>query len=73
MNEKVVLIGIDGGEPSLIEPLLADTCPNLARLRAEGAWGSLRSTVPPLSPPAWATLMTGMNPGKHGVFDFPRP
>jgi predicted AlkP superfamily phosphohydrolase/phosphomutase len=30
----------------------------------------MRSTVPPLSPPAWATLMTGVNPGKHGVFDF---
>jgi predicted AlkP superfamily phosphohydrolase/phosphomutase len=69
VNERVVLIGLDGGEPALLEPLLVDL-PHLRRLRDEGAWGRLRSTVPPLSPPAWATLMTGLNPGKHGVFDF---
>jgi predicted AlkP superfamily phosphohydrolase/phosphomutase len=71
MNARVVLLGIDGGEPSLIEGML-ESSPSLARVRAEGAWGGLRSTVPPLSPPAWATLLTGMNPGKHGVFDFYR-
>jgi predicted AlkP superfamily phosphohydrolase/phosphomutase len=70
VKERVVLVGLDGGEPSLLRPLMADVCPNLARLAAEGAWGAFRSVVPPLSPPAWATLMTGMNPGKHGVFDF---
>ncbi len=69
MKERVVLIGLDGGEPACIEPLLP-ALPHLRRLREEGAWGRLRSTVPPLSPPAWATLMTGMNPGKHGVYDF---
>lgn len=69
MNEQVVLIGLDGGEPQLIDRLLPD-CPNLARVAREGAWGTVCSTQPPLSPPAWATLMTGVNPGKHGVFDF---
>ncbi|HZP41166.1 MAG TPA: alkaline phosphatase family protein [Candidatus Binatia bacterium] len=69
MKERVVLLGLDGGEPSLLVPLLAE-CANLRRLATEGAWGALRSTVPPLSPPAWATLLTGVNPGKHGVYDF---
>jgi len=70
VNERVLLIGLDGGEPSRLRPLLDTCCPNLRRLAEEGAWGTMRSVVPPLSPPAWATLMTGMNPGKHGVFDF---
>src|SRR5262249_60803779 len=70
VEERVVLRGLDGGVPSLLRPLMADVCPNLARMAGEGAWGTLHSVVPPLSPPAWVTLMTGMNPGKHGVFDF---
>jgi predicted AlkP superfamily phosphohydrolase/phosphomutase len=44
--------------------------PNLARLRAEGSWGDLMSTIPPLTAPAWSTFLTGKNPGKHGVFHF---
>jgi predicted AlkP superfamily phosphohydrolase/phosphomutase len=32
--------------------------------------GTLRSTVPPMSPPAWNSFMTGTNPGKHGIYDF---
>ena len=37
---------------------------------AEGAWGSLRSVTPNLTPPGWTTAFTGVNPGKHGIFDF---
>ncbi len=69
MNERVILIGLDGAEPAMVEAMLP-RCPNLARLAGEGAWGTMASTLPPLSPPAWATLMTGVNPGKHGVYDF---
>lgn len=42
--------------------------PRLRQLLDSGAWGSMRSTVPPWTPTAWATLVTGKNPGKHGVF-----
>lgn len=37
---------------------------------ARGAWGRLRSTVPPATFPAWTSLVTGVNPGRHGVLDF---
>ncbi len=70
MNERVILFGLDGAEPTLVEGRVLPRCPNLRRIAEEGAWGTLCSTRPPLSPPAWATLMTGVNPGKHGVFDF---
>src|SRR5262245_6375348 len=37
---------------------------------AAGAWGPLRSTLPPATFPAWTSLVTGVNPGRHGVLDF---
>ena len=30
----------------------------------------LRSTVPPITSTAWPSMMTGLNPGKHGIYDF---
>ena len=71
---RVLVIGIDGGTFDLIDPwVAASDLPNLARLMAEGVRGPLESTLPPVTSPAWPTFATGMNPGKHGVFDFIRP
>jgi predicted AlkP superfamily phosphohydrolase/phosphomutase len=44
--------------------------PGLSRLVSEGAWGELTSTIPPLTPAALSSLITGKNPGKHGIYDF---
>jgi predicted AlkP superfamily phosphohydrolase/phosphomutase len=44
--------------------------PNLAKLMKEGVSGTFRSILPPITPPAWTSFMTGKNPGKHGVFHF---
>ena len=71
---RVLVIGIDGGTFDLIDPwVAAGDLPNLAHLVAEGVRGPLESTLPPVTSPAWPTFATGMNPGKHGVFDFIRP
>ena len=68
---KVFVLGLDGATWDVLEPLIHDgLLPNLARLRKQGAWGSLRSVFPPLSPVAWTGVMTGKNSGKHGVFEF---
>jgi predicted AlkP superfamily phosphohydrolase/phosphomutase len=67
----VLIIGLDGATFDLIEPW-ADDLPNLGRLMARGTWGRLRSTLPPATLPAWTSLMTGTNPGQHGIFDFTR-
>lgn len=70
-TDKVLIIGLDGATWTVLEPWLEDgTLPHLARLRAEGCWGELRSTIPPLTAPAWSSFLTGKNPGKHGVFHF---
>ncbi|HEX4936928.1 MAG TPA: alkaline phosphatase family protein, partial [Gemmatimonadaceae bacterium] len=70
---KVIVIGLDGLEPSIVEPmLLAGELPNLARLRRLGGYGRLATTTPAQTPVAWASFATGVNPGGHGVFDFLR-
>ncbi len=68
---KTILIGLDGATFTVLDPLMADgVMPFLRDLVAEGVRATLRSVVPPLTPPAWTSLMTGKRPGEHGVFDF---
>lgn len=68
---KTLIIGLDGGTWDVFGPLCEwGAMPHLAALRERSAWGPLLSTVPPFTAPAWASFMTGMNPGKHGVMHF---
>jgi predicted AlkP superfamily phosphohydrolase/phosphomutase len=70
-NGKLVLIGLDGATFRVLRPLVdAGVMPTVARFMREGAWGNLLSTRPPVTCPAWPTMFTGVNPGKHGVFSF---
>lgn len=72
-GKRVVVIGIDGGTLDLVEPWAkSGRLPNLARLMKEGAHGHLASTLQPTTAPAWVTFMTGVNQGKHGLYDFVR-
>ena len=71
--QKVLVIGLDGATFDLIEPwAAAGLLPNLSRLMAEGSHGQLLSTLQPVTAPAWTTFMTGVNQGKHGLYDFIR-
>jgi predicted AlkP superfamily phosphohydrolase/phosphomutase len=66
-----LVIGLDGGEWDVINPLIErGKLPNLASLKEDGVSGPLESITPPVSPPAWNSIQTGTNPGKHGIFDF---
>ena len=69
-NIKLVVIGLDGATWEVSNHYSMRTLPNLGRLMEDGCHGYLRSTMPPFSPPAWSSFMTGMNPGKHGIFGF---
>lgn len=70
MVKRVLVIGLDAALLELIDPWVQQgKLPVLGQLMAQGASGVLRSTIPPLSPAAWSSFATGMNPGKHGVFD----
>lgn len=70
-GKKVIVIGFDGMDPRLSEKLMdAGVLPNLARLRRDGGYRRLGSSVPPQSPVAWANFINGAGPGSHGIFDF---
>lgn len=70
---KTLLIGLDGATYDLLDPLVEEgIMPNLGKIMKEGARGILKSTIHPLTPPAWTTMTTGRSPGNHGVFDFIR-
>ena len=68
---KVLIIGLDALTPRLVEKWVAeDRLPNIGRFLAEGAWGTMKSVPNRNSAPAWSTMVTGLNPGKHGIFWF---
>ena len=69
----LLIIGLDGATWDLIDPWIAQRrLPHLARLRQNGWSGALTATTPPATLPSWSSFMTGVNPGKHGIFDFTR-
>ena len=67
---KVVVIGIDGATWNAIIPLInQDKLPNFKKMMNEGSYGNLTSN-PPISPPSWTSLSTGMTPENHGIETF---
>ena len=68
---KLIFLGMDGLDPRLVEKFMEQgKLPNFSRLRTEGSYRRLRTTFPALSPVAWSTFATGVNPAKHNMFDF---
>ena len=69
--QKMVILGFDGMDPRLVEQLAADRkLPNIKRLIDQGGLYPLGTTHSAESPTAWASFATGMNPGKHNIYDF---
>ncbi len=70
MAPGLTVIGLDAATLDVIEPLVAaGQLPNISRVLS-GAAGTLRSTTHPLTPHAWVTMCTGVNAGRHGIWDF---
>jgi len=68
---KVVILGIDGLDPRLLERYMSEgVMPNFSKLAAEGDFKPLQTMMAPQSPVAWSTFITGMDPGGHGIYDF---
>jgi predicted AlkP superfamily phosphohydrolase/phosphomutase len=68
---RAVLIGLDGLDPVLVKRFMEQgKLPNLKKLAAKGGMTDLQTTFPAMSPVAWSSFATGVNPAKHGIFDF---
>ncbi len=71
---RVLFVGWDGAEPALVEPWVREgRLPVLGGLIARGAMGRVASTVPAVTPPAWTSIVTGLDPGRHGIYSFTSP
>jgi len=70
-QQKVLILGFDGMDPHLTSIWMDQgKLPAFKRLRDQGDFCPLRTSIPPQSPVAWSNFITGMNPGGHGIFDF---
>jgi predicted AlkP superfamily phosphohydrolase/phosphomutase len=68
---ELTVVGLDAATATIVDPLLANgELPTLRRLFEHGSRGTLRSTTPPLTSQAWATAFTGVNAGRHGLWEF---
>ena len=73
LAERALIIGLDGVTFDVLNPLMAEgRMPRLAAAIEGGTSGVLHSTVPPITPAAWTTFLTGVQPGTHGIIDFER-
>ncbi|MAF83754.1 MAG: nucleotide pyrophosphatase [Chromatiales bacterium] len=68
---RIVVIGLDGLDPGLAEQWIDEGyLPNLGRLAKNGGFERLRTTYPSISPVAWSSFMTGVDPSRHNIYDF---
>src|SRR6516164_9988202 len=70
-TQKLVILGFDGMDPHLLQQWMAEgKLPNIAKLAKQGGFYPLQTTHSPESPTAWASFATGVNAGKHNIYDF---
>jgi predicted AlkP superfamily phosphohydrolase/phosphomutase len=68
---RAFVIGLDGVPFELLTDLAErGIAPRMASFLAESRFRRIRSTIPPLSSVAWSTVLTGVDPGTHGIFGF---
>jgi predicted AlkP superfamily phosphohydrolase/phosphomutase len=70
-DKRVVIIGLDGLDPTLVDRYMEEgKLPNFSRIKETGSYSTLGTTSPAISPVAWSSFATGVNPAKHNIYDF---
>jgi len=67
---RVIVVGLDCAAPTLLFDRYRASMPHLSQMMAEGTWGELRSSDPPITVPAWTCMVTGRDPGELGLYGF---
>ncbi|HEY0753342.1 MAG TPA: alkaline phosphatase family protein [Ktedonobacteraceae bacterium] len=70
IKPRLLIIGLDCAEPSLVFDAWQADLPNLARLMREGCYGVLESCIPAITVPAWSCMTSGRDPGELGIYGF---
>ena len=70
MAARALVLGLDGFDLGLVQQFGPQCLPNLHALMARGVFAALESVQPPATLPNWTTFLTGVDPARHGVFDF---
>lgn len=71
ISNKIFVLGIDGMDPILLKKFMRrGEMPTFEKMQRKGYFGPLKTTIPPQSPVAWSSFISGSNPGVHGIFDF---
>jgi predicted AlkP superfamily phosphohydrolase/phosphomutase len=71
MGKRIIILGIDGVPYGLMEELSdKGIMPNFKKIRKEGVFRKMQSSIPEISSVAWSSIITGKNPGEHGIFGF---
>src|SRR3972149_9712476 len=69
-NRRVIIFGLDSAPPELVFDKWLDYLPNIKHLVSNGISGRLESTIPAITCPAWASMVTSANPGRLGMYGF---
>lgn len=68
---KVIVLGLDGLDPGICDEMMErGELPNFRKLRDEGTYRRLETSMPALSPVAWSTFATSTDVSGHGIYDF---
>jgi predicted AlkP superfamily phosphohydrolase/phosphomutase len=71
LTKKMLVLGFDGMDPGIVNRLMGQgQLPNMKRLGDKGVFTMMRSSIPPQSPVAWGSFISGADPGVFGIFDF---
>ncbi|MBU4404898.1 MAG: alkaline phosphatase family protein [Candidatus Aminicenantes bacterium] len=71
LTKKMLVLGFDGMDPGIVKRLMGQgQLPNMQRLSGQGVFTMMRSSIPPQSPVAWGSFISGADPGVFGIFDF---
>lgn len=70
-KSRMIVLGFDGMDPTVVNRLMQKgELPNMQKLAEQGVFTMMRTSIPPQSPVAWGSFITGADPGKHAIFDF---
>jgi predicted AlkP superfamily phosphohydrolase/phosphomutase len=70
-KERMIVLGFDGMDPAIVHRMmLKGELPNMRKLADQGVFTMMRTSIPPQSPVAWGSFITGADPGVYGIYDF---